>query len=135
MPTTIEMTHGALSSVDYFRAKLQFEATPYGVSNAKNKEDFVLLDVRDRESFEKEHIPGAYNIPGNDLPKRMSHLPKHKVVVTYCWGRDCSLAPRAALQLAEHGYRVREMSGGIAAWKDAGYELEGSEVPAVEASV
>ncbi|MBI4347977.1 MAG: rhodanese-like domain-containing protein, partial [Elusimicrobia bacterium] len=73
------------------------------------------------------HIPGATNIPLADLAKRLKGLPKDKTIVTYCWHHDCAAAPKAALLLAERGYAVKDLCGGIKAWKDAGFAVEGKK--------
>lgn len=48
-------------------------------------------------------------------------------VVTYCWGPACDGATRAALALAELGYRVKEMLGGFEYWVREGFEFETRE--------
>ncbi|HVO33060.1 MAG TPA: rhodanese-like domain-containing protein, partial [Elusimicrobiota bacterium] len=87
----------------------------------------IVIDTRDAESFAKEHIPGAVNIPADELPKRLSELAKDKDVVPYCWSVVCHLATRAALFLAEKGYRVHELAGGIEYWKNYKMPLEKGE--------
>ncbi|MBI5202782.1 MAG: rhodanese-like domain-containing protein [Elusimicrobia bacterium] len=126
MNATLEKTH-ALSAVEYFNAKLQFEATPYGIKNSDKPANLFMLDVRDAESFAAEHVPGATNIPLVELTKKLKTLPKDKTIITYCWHHDCAAAPKAALELAQHGFTVKEMSGGIKAWKDAGFPVEGKK--------
>jgi rhodanese-related sulfurtransferase len=44
-------------------------------------------------------------------------LPKDKLLVLYCWDTWCSLATSAAVVLIDHGYRVKELYGGVKAWK------------------
>jgi hypothetical protein len=44
----------------------------------------VWIDVRARESFDQEHIPGAISIPENELKARVKELPKNKFLITYC---------------------------------------------------
>ncbi len=105
------------NAVDYFKSKLRFETTPHQLKADLEKGTVYLLDVRDRESFEKEHIPGANNIPSNELPRHLKTLPKGKVLVTYCWNLTCAMAPKAALQLAEKGFQVQELVGGIEEWR------------------
>jgi rhodanese-related sulfurtransferase len=51
------------------------------------------------------------------LNLRWSIVPKNKLIVLYCWDTWCSLATSAALILIEHGLRVKELYGGIAAWE------------------
>lgn len=126
MTTTLEK-NPTLTAVDFFTAKLQFEATPYGLKHAENPAEYFLLDVRDAESFEKEHIPGATNVPLAELTKKLAKLPKDKTIVTYCWHHDCAAAPKAALELAQRGFKVKDLCGGIKAWKDAGFAVEGKK--------
>jgi rhodanese-related sulfurtransferase len=45
----------------------------------------------------------------------LNELPKDKMIVPYCWDTWCSLATTAAVVLADHGYRVKELFGGVAA--------------------
>ena len=85
-------------------------------------EDIFLLDVRTPAELE-EHgmIAGAVNIPIDDLEGRLAEVPKDKPIVTYCMrgGR----ASRAADLLRSNGYDQPIESGGITAWKEAGYEV------------
>jgi adenylyltransferase/sulfurtransferase len=85
-------------------------------------EDIYLLDVRNPDEL-KEHgmIAGAVNIPIDQLEARLSEVPKDKPIVTYCMagGR----ASRAAELLRSNGYDQPIESGGITAWKEAGYEV------------
>jgi rhodanese-related sulfurtransferase len=71
----------------WFRAKLAAEKQKMEVVK-KVKEgigDFVLLDSRDRKSFEKGHIPGAVSMPLDELEKRVGELDRAREYVTYCW--------------------------------------------------
>jgi rhodanese-related sulfurtransferase len=45
-------------------------------------------------------------------------------VITYCWGPGCDGATRAALALAELGYQVKEMIGGIEYWIREGLPVQ-----------
>lgn len=106
-----------LGAADYFKAKLRFETTPHTLKEDLEKGAVYLLDVRDRESFEKERIPGARNMYLGELPRHLKDLPKDKTIVTYCWNLTCAMAPKAALQLAEKGFQVQELVGGIEEWR------------------
>ena len=44
----------------------------------------VIVDVRDSASFADAHIPGALNIPINDLPSRIQELDPNDWIITYC---------------------------------------------------
>jgi len=116
---------GELSAVDYFRAKLEFESTPHQLQHDIEEDKVQILDVRDAESFKKEHITGAINLPLAEIGQNLSKLPRNKTIVTYCWNLTCALAPKAALALAEKGYKVQELVGGIQEWKNKGFPVEG----------
>lgn len=68
----------------------------------------VLLDVRTREEFAAEHVPGAVNIPVQELPARITELgsPARKVVV-YC--RSGGRSATAAFLLKRAGYEVHDV--------------------------
>ena len=119
----------AADRAQFYRAKMDAEWGPYDVQGAleKNKSKVIVLDTRDAESFAQEHIVGAVNIPTDELPQRLSELPKDKEIVPYCWSVVCHLATRAALYLAEQGYVVHELAGGIEYWKNYKMPVESSK--------
>ena len=78
----------------------------------------VLLDVRTRGEFSKGHIPGAVNIPVDELRSRLAEVPSDKPVIIYCAvGQRGYLATRI---LMAHGFRdVRNLSGGYKTYSTA----------------
>ncbi len=110
----------------YFEAKLAAEIGPHGLKEwlDQSKQDIVVLDVRDKESYEEEHIPTAINIPFEEFEERWKELPKDKEVVSYCWSLTCFLAPKAALFLAKKNLRVKELVGGIGEWKNYKFPVQ-----------
>jgi len=91
------------------------------------KEDFILIDVLSKESFEGKHVSTSINIPVDEIENRASsELPdKNKEIVVYCASTDCHASPRAGKKLEELGYtNVVDYEAGIAGWQDAGYEFE-----------
>lgn len=110
----------------YFEIKLAAEVGPHGVKHlidaGENKA--VILDVRSREGYREGHIPGAVNIPLEELKSRWRELAKDRQVVSYCWTASCTLCTKASQLLAAQGYQAREMVGGIEAWKQAGFPVE-----------
>jgi rhodanese-related sulfurtransferase len=128
MPETLQSPVNALTSVDWFKAKLQFEMGPVELKRLLDeKGSLMVIDVRDRDSYAKEHVPGAANIPLTELQKRLNDLPHEKTLVLYCWSLTCHMATKAALDLAHHDYKVAELVGGIKEWKLAGYPIEGAD--------
>ena len=125
------MSKNALAS--YFATKIDAEWGPYDLKKAldTNPEKIVVLDTRTPDAYAEEHITGAINIPESELDKRLKELPKNKEIVTYCWNITCHLATRVALKLAQKGYKVHELAGGIGTWKEQGHAVESSKkVPA-----
>ncbi len=124
MTPTLDKTL-AISAVDYFKAKLAYEMTPYALNSLLTKKvtDLCVLDVRSAEQFELSHLPTAINIPLADLAGKLSTLPKDKTIVAYCGNFTCGLAPKAALALAEKGLRVMQLSGGLATWTEHGFPV------------
>lgn len=120
-PKTLE-----ISAVQYFQAKLAYEMTPWSLKAIleKNAEEICLLDVRNAEMFAIAHLPTAINIPLADLTAKLGKLPKNKTIVTYCSNLTCALAPKAALELAQKGFAVKELVGGIATWQERGFPVE-----------
>ena len=58
-----------------------------------------LLDVRTAEEFSSAHIPGALNVPLNELGRRVKSLgPKDKPIVVYCASGSRSAVARSMLK-------------------------------------
>lgn len=90
-----------------------------------NREDAVVLDVRNAEEFGRGHILGARNVPLAELEKRADDLAKFKArpVIVACESGNRSLG--AAATLRRLGFeRVYNLAGGYAAWQQAGLPIE-----------
>ncbi|MEU3060466.1 rhodanese-like domain-containing protein [Streptomyces subrutilus] len=86
---------------------------------------FQLVDSRSTAAWDQAHVPGAVHLPTALVPERAERLLDRAVpVVTYCWGPGCNGGTRAALALAELGYQVKEMLGGIEYWIREGFAVE-----------
>jgi NADPH-dependent 2,4-dienoyl-CoA reductase/sulfur reductase-like enzyme/rhodanese-related sulfurtransferase len=69
-----------------------------------------LLDVRTPQEFASGHIPGAVNVPVDDLRSRLAELPRDRKIAAYCQvGQRGYLATRILLQA---GYSAENVSGG-----------------------
>ena len=125
MPNTSTKTNG-LSAAEYFKAKLSYDMSPYGLKQLldQKSQDYRIIDVRSAEDFKQGHLPTAINLPLQELPGKLSSLPKDKTLVTYCGSITCQMAPKAALELAQKGFKVMELHGGIQEWKNYGYPVE-----------
>lgn len=80
-----------------------------------DSDNFVLIDCRTNDEWEKGHIPGAVHIPLSDLPSRASDLDPDKTIVVYCHHGQRSF--NAALFLRGQDFmEVTSLAGGIDAW-------------------
>ncbi len=80
--------------------------------------DKVIIDLRDRENYEKETFPGAVNIYYEELKTRMGELPKNKRIYVFCYRGNTGAA--IAEELSEKGYDIYSIEGGYQAilrWK------------------
>ncbi|MGL4554815.1 MAG: FAD-dependent oxidoreductase [Gemmataceae bacterium] len=70
----------------------------------------ALLDVRTASEYAGGHIPGAVNVPVDELRGRLADVPKGRPVVAYCQvGQRGYLATRILMQA---GYDVSNLGGG-----------------------
>jgi glyoxylase-like metal-dependent hydrolase (beta-lactamase superfamily II) len=92
--------------------------------------DLVMLDVRERDAYEEDHIPGARLLPRGQLELRVNQdLPDPTPrILVYCEvGRISTLA---AATLREMGYqRAVALDGGMMAWREAGFPTKGGREP------
>jgi rhodanese-related sulfurtransferase len=74
-----------------------------------------LLDVRTPEEFTEGHIPGAVNIPVDELRRRLGEIPRDQEVAAYCQvGQRGYLATRILLQ---DGFRAANIGGGYTTYR------------------
>jgi rhodanese-related sulfurtransferase len=88
-----------------------------------NNPDFLLVDARHKEEWEKAHIGNAINITPpyeGELDvyfKKLSVLPHNKIIVVYCTGGSCEASHRVATDLRAISYEhVFLYSGGWDDW-------------------
>jgi molybdopterin/thiamine biosynthesis adenylyltransferase len=88
--------------------------------------DAVLVDVREQHEYEQAHLPGAVHVPRGHLESRIegSAGDRSRRVILYCAsGSRSALAAKTLID--ELGYeRAESMTGGIALWRDRGYDVE-----------
>ncbi len=116
------------AAITYYQNKLSFEMDPSDLFEALNAGDsIVVIDARQPLAYDREHIPGARNIPHRLMnAETTSLLKKDHLYVVYCDGIGCNASTRGALNLAKLGFNVRELIGGIEWWKFDGYETAGT---------
>jgi rhodanese-related sulfurtransferase len=83
----------------------------------------VLTD----DYYTGELIPGSRRVPLDQVGREVTrtNLPKDTEIVVHCSGPGCPQSRAAAEKLTTLGYtNVHAFEGGLAAWKQAGLDLE-----------
>ena len=83
----------------------------------------VLIDVRSRAEYEAGHIPGALNIPYEEVAERIGEVNAPDGVALYCMKGPRARKGEAALLEAGYG-PIFHVEGGLLAWRAAGYDVE-----------
>jgi rhodanese-related sulfurtransferase len=99
-----------------------FEISP-AEAYLKFQQGAFFLDVRSQGEWNQFHIKGSTLVPLDQLPNRLSEVPKDKDVVVVCLSGHRSQSGTAILQQAGFTH-VFCLNGGLQAWMDANYPIE-----------
>ncbi len=89
----------------------------------QERDDVVLIDVREQSEYDEAHIPGITLIPMSEFQSRVDEVPTDKTVVLTC--RSGNRSGQVYDYLNQLGYdNIHNMEGGILAWQAAGLEVE-----------
>ena len=89
------------------------------------RENFKLVNALGEWEFLAKHIPGSIHFATAEEAFR--GLDESDEIVVYCSNPSCRSSVRMYRELEKRGYRnLRRFAGGVAAWEDAGYPLEGN---------
>lgn len=84
-----------------------------------NRQNAVVLDVRDKKEFEAGHIVEAINIPHSALESRLSELQDYKeqpLIIACKMGQHSG---SAGTMLRKNGFeQVSRLTGGVAEWRN-----------------
>ncbi len=101
------------------------DVTPAEATQLINRQNALLLDVREPKEFEGGRLPAAVHIPLSQLAGRAAELAKYatRPVIAYCEsGRRSRMAGGT---LSKAGFKeVYSLDGGLAAWKKDGLPVE-----------
>ena len=95
--------------------------TPKEAAAMQSTQKAIIIDVREDDEWQAQHIPGAIHIPLGQLNERLSELKDYKnsPIITQCRSGKRSAQAQEALKLA--GFtQVVNLSGGLMAWAKAG---------------
>ena len=86
-----------------------------------------LVDVRSADEFATGHVPGAANIPFEQIEQRLSDLNREQTLVLICKGG--TRATMAAERLQGQRGNLMVLAGGTDAWARAGMPLVAKATP------
>ena len=113
----------------YFNDRDNLEAVSRQELLRRSEDGLVtVLDVRPSEEYELGHIPGALNIPLDEIKQHLSTLPKDQEIIAYCRGEYCVLAFEAVAALRKNGFTARRLEEGYPEWRAAGLPIERTEM-------
>jgi len=92
--------------------------SPAEAWEAHERNDLVLVDVRERPEWRSGVVPGALRIPLHELSRRIEELPRENKVAFIC--RSGHRSTLAARQARRRGIDVVSISGGMIAWSTVG---------------
>ena len=109
----------------YFAHKDELEPVPAKELLERARKGLVtVLDVRPPEEYAAGHLPGAINIPIQELEKRIKELPKRREIVAYCRGPYCLMSYDAVALLRKKGMKARRLEAGLPEWRLGGLPVE-----------
>jgi rhodanese-related sulfurtransferase len=85
----------------------------------------ATVDLRDQDEFSAGHIPGAVNIPADELDDRLDELSQDEPVIVVC--DEGKRSAEAAERLRERGYEAASVDGGMRAWSGDSLPLQPAE--------
>jgi hydroxyacylglutathione hydrolase len=93
-----------------------------------NAEAPLVIDVRQADEFAVAHVPGTVQLMCGDLRDRLAELPRERPILTICASGFRSSIAASLLRRAgfEH---VSWVSGGVPAWRAAGFRVERGPTP------
>ena len=75
-----------------------------------DKSPKILIDLRKKEDYRKETIPGAINVYHKEFRGYTTHLPKNKRIYLFCYTGETS--DELAEELSRKGYEVFSIEEG-----------------------
>lgn len=92
------------------------------VDQIRERDDVVILDVREDWEFASGHVPGADWIPLGQLSSRLDEIPRDKAIVAVC--RSGNRSSQATDLLRQQGFQAHNMVGGMLSWEQMGLDVE-----------
>lgn len=119
---------------DYYQMENAVSVSPHGLRGKmdRGEQDFVLVDLRSKEEYEKEHIIGAVNIPAysdrytsaydevdrivNEF-KELQRAHPNREIITYCYSTACMTSRKIGKILSDNSIYVKHLNIGWYEWR------------------
>ncbi len=118
-----------VSMSSFLKAETQSQSvegiSPVVAEQLFNKQQAIILDVREDIEWKEQHIPGAIHIPLGQLSERLTELKQYKdsPVIAQC--RSGRRSAQASDVLKSAGFsKVYNLEGGLNAWDKAGLKTQ-----------
>lgn len=120
---------------EFYETENAVHVSPHGLRKKMTDgktADFVLVDLRSAEEYEKEHIITAVNVPAYKDPNTSAYDEKERIVssfkelieknpgkeiVVYCYSMPCMTGRKIGAMLAHEGVYVKHLNIGWNEWK------------------
>ncbi|MBI3109795.1 rhodanese-like domain-containing protein [Candidatus Daviesbacteria bacterium] len=95
----------------------------------KGEQNYILVDLRSPQEYEKEHVISAINIPAYKDPNTSAYeekdwiigefrkLPKDKDIIVYCYSIPCMTGRKVGKMLSDNGIFVKHLGIGWNEWR------------------
>ena len=94
--------------------------------NEYQEKGMQIIDARIADFYQISTIPGAKNIPHNQIIERMDELDRSQAAILFCNGPQCTQSPDAIRNLMKAGYPVEMLlyyRGGMHDWVTMGLPI------------
>jgi rhodanese-related sulfurtransferase len=99
--------------------------SPQQASTLLAEKQAVMIDVREDDEWNQQHIPGAIHIPLGQLLSRLTELEQYKntPIITQCQKGGRSQQALTALKSLKFS-KVYNLEGGLDAWNEVGLKTQ-----------
>lgn len=124
MYVMLAVTSGAMLIWQTVNSGGRNHVSPMQATLLLNREDALVIDVREASEWSAGHIPNSRHIAIGQLEKQIHEIEKFKTrpLIVNCQTGNRSSS--ACGTLKKHGFeKVYNLAGGIGAWRDAGLPI------------
>ena len=122
LPFIVAACDDANLAADSYNNATLTQAYEHWQKSGDSASAIAFLDVRTAGEFAAGHVPGAMNIPLQELAHRLHDVPKNKRLYVHCEAGVRS-AKAADLLMSAGIHHFENIPAGMRGWRDAGYPV------------